>query len=160
MSGGYFALAPRPLVTEDAAGAHQLLISRLGMTPYLDRAVEVLSVAERGGDAEHRAMVVARDKTVAGLGLFGFIAGTEAAFRLHTLVVESTANDYAERLLDAIIDAVREGGGRLIIAELADEPANAATITLLRRERFIEAGRIADYFRDGVPLVILRRDLF
>lgn len=156
---GYFALAPRPIAPEDAAGAHQLLVSRLGVTPYIDRAVEILTIAERGGDEEHRAYVVARDGTVAGLGLFGMIAGTEAGYRLHVLVVESVAGDVGERLLDAVVHAVIESNGRFIVAELAVEPALAATIGLLREQGFEEAGRIPDYFRDGVPLVILRRDL-
>jgi L-amino acid N-acyltransferase YncA len=157
---GYFALAPRPIAPEDAAGAHQLLVSRLGVTPYIDRAVEILEIAERGGgDAENRAYVVARDKTVAGLGLFGSVAGTEAAFRLHVLVVESLDGDVGERLLDAIVGAVLDSGGRFLIAELADEPALAATIGLLRAQGFEDVARIPDYFRDGVSLVILRRDL-
>lgn len=157
---GYFALAPRPIAPEDVAGAHQLLVSRLGVTPYVDRAVEILSIAERaGGDEEHRAYVVARDRTVAGLALFGRIAGTEAGFRLHLLLVVSSEDDVGERLLDAVNHAVIDGGGRFIVAEIADEPALSGTIALLRDHGFEEAGRIPDYFREGVPLEILRRDL-
>src|SRR3954470_22345605 len=139
---GYFALAPRPIAPEDAAGAHQLLITRLGVTPYIDRAVEILTTAERGGDEEHRAYVVARDKTVAGLALFGYIAGTEAGYRLHTLVVQSTEADIGERLIESVMEAVRASQGRFIVAELADEPALAATISVLRDQGFENAGRI------------------
>ena len=49
---GYFALAPRPITSEDAAGAHQLLMQRLGVTPYLDRAIEIREIVlleKRGG---------------------------------------------------------------------------------------------------------------
>jgi L-amino acid N-acyltransferase YncA len=156
---GYFALAPRPIAPEDAAGAHQLLVSRLGVTPYVDRAVEILNIAERGGDEENRAYVVARDGTVAGLALFGKIAGTEAGFRLHLLLVVSTDGDVGERLLESVNTAVIDSGGRFLVAEIAKEPALSATITLLREHGFEEAGSIPDYFRDGVPLLILRRDL-
>src|SRR4051794_6561132 len=107
---GYFALDPRPLLPEDAVGAHELLIRRFGVTPYLDRALEILSVAERGGDAENRAYVIARDKTVAGIALFGTIAGTESGFRLHSIAVESREKDVGERLLDAVASAVRDAG--------------------------------------------------
>jgi L-amino acid N-acyltransferase YncA len=155
---GYFALAPRPIAPEDAAGAHQLLVSRLGVTPYVDRAVEILNIAERGGDEEHRAYVVARDRTVVGLALFGKIAGTEAGFRLHLLLVVST-EDVGERLLEAVTQAVIDSGGRFLVAEIAEEPALTGTVSLLRDHGFDEAGRVPDYFRDGVPLVILRRDL-
>lgn len=156
---GYFALAPRPIASDDAAGAHQLLVRRLGVTPYVDRAVEILTLAERGDDPEHRAYVVARDKTVAGLALFGAVAGTEAGYRLHALVVESREDDVGERLVAAVTEAVRAAHGRFLIAELADEPALATTILALRANGFAEVGRIPDYYRDGVPLVILRRDL-
>jgi L-amino acid N-acyltransferase YncA len=157
---GYFALAPRPIAPEDAAGAHQLLVSRLGVTPYIDRAVEVLEIAERaGGDEEHRAYVVARDKTVVALALFGSIAGTEAGFKLHVLAIESRETDVGERLLEAVATAVADSGGRFMIAELAEETALATTIALLRSNGFTEVGRIPDYYRDGVPLTILRRDL-
>lgn len=155
---GYFALAPRPIAPEDAAGAHQLLVTRLGVTPYIDRAVEVLTLAERGDDPEHRAFVVARDKTVAGLALFGSIAGTDAGYKLHALVVESREGDVGERLIGAVVAAVKSAHGRFLIAELADEPALATSLALLRANGFADVGRIPDYYRDGVPLVILRRD--
>jgi hypothetical protein len=156
---GYFALAPRPIAAEDAVGAHQLLVSRLGVTPYIDRAVEVLEIAAQGDDKEHRAYVVARDKTVVAIALFGSIAGTEAGFRLHTVAIESRETDIGERLIDAVAAAVAESDGRFIVAELADEPALATTIALLRANRFAEVGRIPDYYRDGVAVTILRRDL-
>src|SRR3954464_6735286 len=120
---GYFALAPRPIAPEDAAGANQLLIQRLGVTPYIDRAVEVLTQAERGDDPEHRAYVVARDRTVAGLALFGSIAGTEAGFKLHAIVVElPREGDVGERLLAAVAAVIKAAHGHFIVAELADEP--------------------------------------
>jgi L-amino acid N-acyltransferase YncA len=156
---GYFDLAPRPIASEDAAGAHQLLIQRLGVTPYLDRAIEILTLAERGDDPEHRAYVVARDKTVVGLALFGSIAGTEAGFKLYVVAIESRETDIGARLVDAVATAVVEDHGRFMVAELADEPALATTIALLRSNGFAEVGRIPDYYRDGVPLTILRRDL-
>jgi ribosomal protein S18 acetylase RimI-like enzyme len=156
---GYFALAPRPITPEDAAGAHQLLIQRLGVTPYIDRAVEILTIAERGDDVEHRAWVVARDKTVVALALFGSIAGTEAGFKLHTLAVESRDSDVGRRLVDAVVVSVTSSGGRFLIAELADETALATTIALLRSNGFDEVGRIPDYYREGVALTILRRNL-
>ena len=156
---GYFALAPRPIAAEDAAGAHQLLVSRLGVTPYVDRAVEILTSAERGDDEQNRAYVVARDGTVAGIALFGRIAGTEAGFRLHLLLVVSNEGDVGVRLLESVNYAVLDNGGRFIVAEIAEEPALSATIVLLRHHDFDEVGRIPDYFRDGVPLLILRRDL-
>src|ERR1044071_317430 len=113
---GYFALAPRPIAPEDAAGAHQLLVQRLGVTPYIYRAVEILEIAERGDDQEHRAYVVARDKTVVALALVGSVAGTEAGFKLHVVAIESRETDVGKRLVDAVAEAVKESGGSFMIA--------------------------------------------
>ena len=66
---GYFAQAPRALSPDDHVPARVLLMGALGVTPYIDRAMEVLQLAERGHDHEHRALVIARDGTVAALAL-------------------------------------------------------------------------------------------
>ena len=82
---GYFALDPRPLLPEDHQGTRVLLMGTLGVTPYIDRALEVLELAERGNDPEHRALVIARDGTVAGShAAIGTIAGTKGGARVHT----------------------------------------------------------------------------
>jgi L-amino acid N-acyltransferase YncA len=74
-------------------------------------------------------------------------------------VVESRVGDVGKRLVDAVIAAVQAVNGRYLIAELADEPALTATLALLRDHGFAEVGRIPDFYRDGVPLVIARRNL-
>src|SRR3954454_6671918 len=79
---GYFDLEPRPLLPEDTQGTRVLLMGALGVTPYIDRALEVLELAERGNDDEHRALVIARDGTVAAMALFGEIAGTANGAKL------------------------------------------------------------------------------
>ena len=66
---GYFALAPRPLQPEDSQGTRNLLMGALGVTPYIDRAIEVLALAERGHDPEHKALVIARDGTVESIDI-------------------------------------------------------------------------------------------
>jgi hypothetical protein len=58
-----------------------------------------------------------------------------------------------------MLTAVTSYGGTFLVAEFADEPALTTTIAALRDHGFDEAGRISDYYRDGVPLVILRRHL-
>src|SRR3954454_17944841 len=109
---GYFALDPRPILPEDTQGTRILLMGALGVTPYIDRALEVLELAERGNDPEHRALVIARDGTVAGLVLFGTIAGTRGGARVHiaALAPGVDADDVGDRLLRAAVTAVRHAG--------------------------------------------------
>lgn len=158
---GYFALDPRPLQPEDTQSTRVLLMGTLGVTPYIDRALEVLERAERGGDPEHRGMVVARDGTVAGLVLFGTIAGTAHAARLHTAVLAPgvVTGDVGARLMRSVLDAAREGGARFILAEMPDDPAIGKVLSLLRDHGFREEARVPDFFRDGVALTFLRLSL-
>lgn len=155
---GYFALDPRPLVPEDAQSTRVLLMGALGVTPYIDRALEVLELAERGHDPEHRALVIARDGTVAGLALFGAIAGTTAGARLHTAVLAPGvgADDVGERLMNAVCAAMQQAGATFLLAEMPDDPAIGTVLALLKHHGFREEARVPDFFRDGVALSFLR----
>jgi len=158
---GYFALEPRPLQPEDSQATRVLLLGTLGITPYIDRALEVLELAERGNDPEHRALVIARDGTVAALALFGIIAGTARGARVHTAVLAPgiEIEDVGMRLMDAVATAARGSGADFILAEMPDDPALGTTLTLLRQHGFRDEARVPDFFRDGVALTFLRRAL-
>jgi L-amino acid N-acyltransferase YncA len=155
---GYFALDPRPLLPEDTQGTRVLLMGALGVTPYIDRALEVLELAERGSDPEHRALVIARDGTVAGLALFGTIAGTAQGARLHTAVLAPgvSVDDVGGRLMRAVCGAARTAGARFLLAEMPDDPAIGAVLALWREHGFREEARVPDFFREGVALAFLR----
>ena len=133
----------------------------LGITPYIDRALEVLELAERGNDPEHRALIIARDGTVAALALFGTIAGTAHGARVHTAVLAPGVEieDVGMRLLDAVASAARGSGADFLLAELPDDPALGTTLALLRQHGFRDEARVPDFFRDGVALTFLRRAL-
>jgi GNAT superfamily N-acetyltransferase len=158
---GYFALAPRPLSPDDHVPARVLLMGALGVTPYIDRAMEVLQRAERGHDTEHRALVIARDGTVAALALFGAVAGAVGVSRLHAAMVAPGVSlaDVGQRIVAAVLDITRREGGRLVVAELPDDPAIGQVRALLTSVGFEEEARVPDFYRDGVALTLLRREL-
>jgi ribosomal protein S18 acetylase RimI-like enzyme len=158
---GYFALDPRSLLPEDAQGTRILLMGALGVTPYIDRALEVLAFAERGNDPEHRGMVIARDGTVAGLALFGTIAGTAGGARLHAAALAPgvQVDDVGGRLMRAVCDSARALGARYLLAEMPDDPALGTVLALLREHGFREEARVPDFYREGVALTFLRLDL-
>jgi ribosomal protein S18 acetylase RimI-like enzyme len=138
-----------------------LLLASLGVTPYIDRALEVLELAERGHDPEHRALVIARDGTVAGLALFGTIGGTQHAARLYTAVLAPGVqpNDVGTRLMQSVGEAARSSGAKFILAEMPDDPAIGSVLSLLREQGFHEEARVPDFYREGVALTFLRLDL-
>jgi GNAT superfamily N-acetyltransferase len=138
-----------------------LLLGTLGVTPYIDRALEVLAHAERGNDPEHRGMVIARDGTVAGLALFGVISGTLHAARLHTAVLAPgvRTDDVGERLMRSVSDAARNAGAHFMLADMPDDPAIGGVLSLLREHGFHEEARVPDFYREGVALTFLRLTL-
>lgn len=144
--------------------ARLLLVGALGVTPYIDRALEALELAERSitdsDAAEYRALVIARDGTVAGLVLFGMVAGGGHA-KLHTAVLATgvSADDVGERLMFAMSDEARASGASFILAEMPDDPAVGSVLVLLRRHGFREEARVPDFYRDGVALSFLRLTL-
>ena len=155
---GYFDEDPRAPQPEDAQATRVLLMGALGVTPYIDRALEVLALAERGNDPEHRALVIARDGTVAGLVLFGTIAGAVGGARLHTAALAPgiEADDVGERLMRAAVATLRSEGARYISADVPDDPAIGAIASLLRDSGFEEEARVPDFYREGVALTFLR----
>ena len=54
---------------------------------------------------------------------------------------------------------VKAAGARLLMAELPADAALGRSISLLRANGFREEGRVPDFYRDGVALLFLRRDL-
>ncbi len=158
---GYFAQAPRTLSPDDHVAARVLLMGALGVTPYIDRAMEVLQLAERGHDHEHRALVIARDGTVAALALYGAVAGALGVSKLHAAVVAPSVSvaDVGQRLVSAILDEARSEGARLVVAEMPDDPAIGQVRALLASVGFEEEARVPDFYRAGVALTLLRREL-
>lgn len=158
---GYFAQAPRALSPDDHVAARVLLIGALGVTPYIDRAMEILQLAERGQDPEHRALVIARDGTVAALALFGVVPGAHGVTKVHAIVVAPSVSvhDVGERIVRAVVDEARRNGARLVVAELPDDPALFQARALLSSAGFDEEARVPDFYRDGVALTLLRHDL-
>jgi L-amino acid N-acyltransferase YncA len=159
--GGYFAGAPRALIADDAVAARALVYAALGVTPYVDRAIELLDEAARRNGSEARALVIERDGTLAGLVLFGDVAGTQGAAKLHALVLDRgvNADDVGGRLIQAAVSDAAAAGARLLVAELPDDPAMGVVPSVLLHNGFREEARIPDFFRDGVALIFMRREL-
>ena len=148
------------MAPDDHVGARVLLMGALGVTPYVDRAMEVLELAERGRDGEHRALVIARDGTVAALALFGSVAGALGVVKIHaTTLAPGVGADVGARLLAAVAEAARAEDARMLFAEVPDDPAVGSTRALLLAAGFREEARVADFFRDGIALSLLRLEL-
>lgn len=160
MDGGYFDVAPRPIAQGDASGVRALVLASLGVTPYVDREMELVELAERG-DAEVRSLVIERDGTVAALALFGPVAGAQGTWKLYSLLMAERVEprQVGGILIDAVVAVVKNEHGRLLTAEMPADPVIGKSLTLLRARGFRQEGRIPDFFRDDVALLFLRREM-
>lgn len=158
--GGYFDAAPRPITIADAEGVRALVVASLGVTPYVDRVMELVELAERG-DPEVRSFVIERDGTVAALALFGAVAGTQGTWKLHAMLLAERIDprDVGAAMLQSVVAGARDGGARLLTAELPGDPVVGKVLSLLRANGFEQEGRIPDFFRDDVALLFLRREI-
>lgn len=122
--------------------------------------MELLEAAERG-EADSDALIMERDATVAALALFGPVAGARDVWRLHTILLAPriAAHDVGSTIVDAVVQRARARGARMLVAELPADPGYGDSLPLLRASDFAQEGRITDFYRDGVALLFLRRDL-
>src|SRR5438105_8679835 len=113
--GGYFDAAPRPIAASDAEGVRALVLGALGVTPYVDRVMELVTLAERG-DPEVKSLVIERDGTVAAMSLFGPVAGTQGTWKLHMLLLAERVDprSVGGAAIEAVVAAVRSAGARLL----------------------------------------------
>jgi hypothetical protein len=152
----------RPLAAADRGSARTLLLGAFENSPHAERVLELLQLAARGDDAECRGLVAAAGSRLAGVALFGVIAGTVGGARIHLLASDGSRRGeeaLADRLLEAVVGRLAKAQARYARAELPDDPWFLAMRKSLASAGFAEEARIDDLPRDGVALVFLKRDL-
>ncbi|MEO8335578.1 MAG: hypothetical protein ABI664_11430 [bacterium] len=136
----------RALRPTDMVAARALVSAQFGGTPYEARLLVQLALATSGDDPECRVLV--SDDEPRALVLYGSIAGAMGVVKIYALA----GNAIASR---SLVAAVRDTDTRLFVCEVAEDMPFAVTTRILRESGFEEAGRVADYFREGVALVVL-----
>jgi hypothetical protein len=143
------------------AGAVRALVADFAASPYAGGTVAALTPALAGNDREYRGLVALDEDRIIGVVVYGTTAGAEGAGRLYFV-----ATDRSERprengiaLVEATVGALRESGHRFVAVEVADDPAFGPLRSLLAECGFRAETTVRDFFRDGISLTILRRDL-
>ena len=160
-SGGTGGIEIRDLTAADAEVVRALVVSSVGDTAYASSARSALETAIAGSDPDARAAVAVASEGVIGLIVYGAIAGAIGTGRVQLIVTAGShrRRGVATRLLDTAVTRLTTDGARVAFVELPDDPALAAGKHLLLRNGFDVEASVTDYFRDGVDLAILRRDL-
>jgi ribosomal protein S18 acetylase RimI-like enzyme len=150
-----------PLSGSDSSLARALADAALGATPFAGSLFTALERALARATDEYQSIVARDGNALAGFVVFGEIAGTLRTGRIHLIAVAESARrrGVAIDLINAACDRLRERGSPLVVIELPMDPALATIHQLAQRAGFREEGRMADYVRDGIALVLLRRDL-
>jgi hypothetical protein len=137
-----------------------LVSETLDGTPYLERVTELLGAAE-ADDPECRALVIARDATVAALALYGPVAGAVDVWRIAMLLFapQVESREAGRAIIDVVVEQVRVSRARLLVAELPADAVLGRTLTVLRANGFRQEARIPDFYREGVAQLFLRREV-
>ena len=147
---------------ERLRSASQLLMRTLGLTSYAGGALESLELAARTPGAETRALGCVRDDVLDGVIVFGTFAGADGAGRIHFVVVSDASRraGVGRSLAEAAIERLRGERARFVLVELPDDahalPGAGAFFGPLG---FREESRVENFFRHGVALSFVRRDL-
>lgn len=151
-----------PLSPSLLPGALATVGRALHHTHYLDGALDALRSAVGAPGADGRAMASMAGEQIEGVAVSGLFGGTSGAGRLHFLVVEPGVRrtGVGRALANAVIAQLASTGARFVLAELPDDVAALpGARELLRAAGFMEESRIDDFFRDGVALAFMRREI-
>ena len=107
------------------------------------------------------ALAIAGPGDLAGVILTEDVAGAEGTVAVTGLSVHPTRrrSGVATALVTAACEVLRARGTRLVIVEMPGDPALAPALKLFLACRFTEAGRIRNFYRERVDLIILERRL-
>lgn len=151
------AIVVRAATDDDRAALEQLVGDGVNGTAYHDVPRYFLRLALAGRNDESRAIVAVRDGTVIGCALYGSVAGAVGTTRIHFIVVANPDRraGTARALCGAVLGDASAHGTRSVIVEMPDEAAFRAGHALLEKCGFAPVARVADYYRDGVALVVM-----
>jgi GNAT superfamily N-acetyltransferase len=146
--------------------ALRLVERALKDTPYLDGALDALrsAVSAPGADgrADGRALASMREEQLEGVIVFGFFGGANGAGRVQLAVTDEWARrtHAGGALMDEAIMLLRADGARFVLAELPDDPrALPGARAFLESSSFRQESRVESFYRDGVALSFMRREL-
>ena len=120
-------------------------------------AVELVEAAIAEGDASGYHFIFAElEGRVISYSCYGHIAGTDAGYDLYWII---THNDFrgsgaGKKVLEETHNAVKDSGGRYLIAETSSLDKYAPTRAFYLKNEYTEDGRIADYYKIGDAKVI------
>lgn len=153
--------AARPITPDDVAAVRALLkAADPAVARYLSRAAAAVDGAAKG-KGEHRALVTGNAREMRGVVVYAHVAGADgaAAISAVTVLEPRRRRGVASALVNTACAELQAAGARLVVAELADDPALAGVRALFSRCGFSEGGRVRNFFKRGIDMVVMERRL-
>jgi len=149
----------RSVGSADRETLERLVAQTCATSRFAEVATYALRMALEDEANESQAIVAERAGTVVGFGLFGQVAGTIGTARIHFMAValDERSRGIGSAICEATLARLAEQGARNVVAELPDETAFVSGRALLERWGFAPVARVADYYSDGVDMLIFER---
>ena len=131
----------------------------------IDVALELFdqSVAQAGPPSDDYSFLGAFDEhdRLAGFACYGRTPDTDRTYDLYWLAVDQRVqrNGTGSLLVSAVEDRLREGRGRLVVAETSSRPDYEATRAFYESRGYAEAGRVPEFYAPGDDRVIYTKRL-
>jgi ribosomal protein S18 acetylase RimI-like enzyme len=154
-------LSFRPAADVDRQTLDALIAQSFSGTRFAEGPLYALRSAFERPAPDAQAIVAERARSVVGFALFGTIAGTIGTARVNFIGVPTAERrrGIGSRVCDAAVSRLAKQGARSVVAELPNDPVFVGGRGLLARCGFVEVSRVADYYSDGVDLLILERSI-
>jgi ribosomal protein S18 acetylase RimI-like enzyme len=150
-----------PLHESDIDAARALLDDVVPVPAHLATLRSALESAALSPGSEQRGLTADVGGELAALAVYGEYAGATGAGRLHLVAVgdRHRRHGLGTLLIERIAAELDSRATRFILTELPDElPALASYFAFLRTTGFTEESRIPDFYREGVGVVVMRRE--
>lgn len=141
------------------------------LAPELLGAARALCHTARGAELFDRALAenaecrgqvaLPDDGSLAGVVLSGFVAGALGTGALLWVAVQPglRRRGIGRALVAGALGGLDRDGARLVVAELPGDAVSGPIAALLAAAGFEREAEIADFYRDGVGLILWRRPL-
>ncbi|HEX6250042.1 MAG TPA: GNAT family N-acetyltransferase [Gemmatimonadaceae bacterium] len=98
---------------------------------------------------------------LAGFACYGRTPDTDRTYDLYWLAVDQRIqrNGTGSLLVSAVEDRLREGRGRMVVAETSSRPDYQATRAFYEKRGFVESGRVPEFYAPGDDRVIYTKRL-
>lgn len=128
-----------------------------------DVCLEMADEVVDGGNPDEYRVVCAVDgeNVCEGFVMYGEASLADRVWEVYWVVVDPArqGRGLGRRLMDQAEEAMMRARARMVMVETSGRPEYGGTLRFYDRCGYREVARVADFYRDGDDLVMLRKDI-